>query len=78
MTCVHLVTMATQSKPVGSACLVSATATLTPRTLSHVTPGLASASSACTTVMACPVPTVNLVTMAMLWLMTADVSVDGR
>lgn len=70
--------MATQSNPVGSACRASATATSTPRILSHVTPGPASASSACTTLMVRPVPTVNRVTMATLWPMTADVSDDSR
>lgn len=72
VTFVPLVTMATQRNPVGSVCRVSATATLTPRTLSRVIPGLADASSACTTLMARHVPTVNMVTMAMLWLTTAD------
>lgn len=78
VTSVPLVTMATQSKPEGSAYLANAMATLTPRILSHVTPGPASASGACTTPTVCPVPTVNMVTMATLWPKTADVSDDSR
>lgn len=74
MTSVLLVTMATQSKLKGSADRANAMATLTPRILHHVTPGPASASSACTTLTACLVPTVNKVTMATLWPTIADVS----
>lgn len=77
VTSVPLVTMATQSNLAGSASRASAAATLTPRTLTHVTPGLANVSSACTTLTAHPVTIVNSVTMAMLWPMTADVSEDG-
>lgn len=66
--------MATQSRPVGNVSRASAITTLIRRIPGHVTPELVSASSACTTLMALPVPTVNRVTMAMLWPMIADVS----
>lgn len=69
---VPLVTMGTQNKPVGSASRAIAMATSTLRTLSHVTPGQANASSACITPTARPVLTVNKVTMATLWPTTAD------
>lgn len=72
VTSVPLVTMATQSNPAGSASRASATATSTPRTPAHVTPGLADASSVCTTLTVRLVDTVNTVTMAMLWPTTAD------
>lgn len=75
MTSVPLVTMATQSNPVDSACRASATATSTPKILGHVIPIQANASSACTTPMARPVTVANTVTMATLWPTTADVSV---
>lgn len=78
VTSVPLVTTATQANLVGSASRAIATATSTPRTLSHVTRGPANASSACTTPTAHPVPTVNTVTMATLWPMTADVSDEDR
>lgn len=73
VTSVLLVIMETQSKAADSACHASVTATSTPRILGHVTPGPASALSACTTLMAHPVPTVSMVTMATRWLRTADV-----
>lgn len=78
MTSVPLVTMVTQNSLVASAYRASAMATLMPRTLSHVTPGLASASNACITLTAHPVPIVSMVTMATLWPTTVDVSGDGR
>lgn len=78
VTRVPLVTTATQPKLVGGACLVSATATSTPMTPGHVTPGRGSASAACTTPTARPAAIVETVTMAMLWLTTADVSDDGK
>ena len=78
VTGVPLVTMATQHRLVGSASRASATATSTLRTVSHVTPGPANASSACTTPMACPAPSVNTVTTATLWPKTAGVSDESR
>lgn len=78
VTSVSLATMATRSRLAGSACRASATATSTPRTLIHVTPGPASASSASTTPTACPAPSVNTVTTATLWPTTAGVSDDSR
>lgn len=75
---VLLVIMATLNKPVVSACHVSAMATLTVRTHSHVTPELASVLSVSTTPKALHVLSVNLDTMGMLWPMTADVSDNSR
>lgn len=74
VTSVPQVTTATLNKPVASACRASATATLTPWTRSHVTPEVASVSSACTTPKALPAPTASWATMATLWPRTADVS----
>lgn len=70
--------MATQNKPVANVCHASVMATLTAWTQGHVTPQLASVSSACTTLKALPVLTVNLDTMVTLWPMTADVSDNSR